>query len=396
MKENISKLQNLVELIGQAVQLRQIDLLNCESTKITLNWIGLSPRLFICLKGQAQIEADGSSLSVHCKNLVLVSQVKQIKLKEMCDEAEVYEIVQEANSVWIRHYCGSTDIAANFIIPLNDKTFIQYQNIWQLLTVQQVPENCRQDYLSSLVKVLLCLYKQHLSEVDWNSRKTRLREKSKLFNQVQAYIARHLATELTASDLCRQFQLNVKSLTALFHYSQRCTFKQMLIQLRLNKARKILISEDINIPQVAELCGFNSDDHFIYSFRENFGIPPKKQTRLLLNDQAKTPEELQELHQLRYYHFIAEKLNKLTPRSVKILLDNPTVCYVINESSEERRLFYLNPESGKEIFLQDIQLHERCYYNVNVDDILVVRDQNGQLCSWFQIENELCQALIRQ
>lgn len=62
------------------------------------------------------------------------------------------------------------------------------------------------------------------------------------------------------------------------------TFKQetgyspndFLIQIRLERARKLLSTTDNSISEIAFLCGFNSSSHFATTFSKKFNIQPKK------------------------------------------------------------------------------------------------------------------------
>jgi AraC-like DNA-binding protein len=51
---------------------------------------------------------------------------------------------------------------------------------------------------------------------------------------------------------------------------------EYLKSIRLQNAKKMLRSNELNITQVAQLCGFNSSSYFTKSFREVFGETPKE------------------------------------------------------------------------------------------------------------------------
>lgn len=69
--------------------------------------------------------------------------------------------------------------------------------------------------------------------------------------------------------------------------------KNYLIDLRLEKAKKMLEEPDRNCTQVALECGFSSSAQFSTMFREKYGITPKKYA-LEKKDPARSAEETPE------------------------------------------------------------------------------------------------------
>ena len=49
-----------------------------------------------------------------------------------------------------------------------------------------------------------------------------------------------------------------------------------LLAKRLNLARNILLNTDLTIQQICYDCGFESDSHFVRSFKQRFGVTPKQ------------------------------------------------------------------------------------------------------------------------
>lgn len=49
-----------------------------------------------------------------------------------------------------------------------------------------------------------------------------------------------------------------------------------LLQLRINKAKKLLLQNDLSVKAVASECGFRNSKHFITTFKKWTGVSPGK------------------------------------------------------------------------------------------------------------------------
>ncbi len=63
-------------------------------------------------------------------------------------------------------------------------------------------------------------------------------------------------------------------LCALFKKKMKVTMQQWLINVRLDKARELVVDSDISVSTIAFLCGFNDALYFSTSFKRAFGSSP--------------------------------------------------------------------------------------------------------------------------
>ena len=54
------------------------------------------------------------------------------------------------------------------------------------------------------------------------------------------------------------------------------TVGEYLQDIRMKKARELLLKTDMQISEISEACGFSDTNYFIACFSERFGTPPKK------------------------------------------------------------------------------------------------------------------------
>lgn len=84
---------------------------------------------------------------------------------------------------------------------------------------------------------------------------------------------------LRTDELARCVNLSARRLESLFQEHLQCTPSAYYRELRLARARQMLLGTGETIIDVAAACGFASVAHFTRRYRERFGIPPGKERR---------------------------------------------------------------------------------------------------------------------
>ncbi|MBQ2897283.1 MAG: helix-turn-helix transcriptional regulator [Clostridia bacterium] len=88
------------------------------------------------------------------------------------------------------------------------------------------------------------------------------------------FIASNYAQQLTLEELSSQVHLNPVYVSSLFKKNLGYTFKEHLINVRLNASSKLLKNSDDSVEKIAFACGFNSCNHFCKTFKKHTGISP--------------------------------------------------------------------------------------------------------------------------
>ena len=96
------------------------------------------------------------------------------------------------------------------------------------------------------------------------------------------FIQSNLANNLSLDLIADQFFINKYYLESLFKKATGFSVIEYVIDRRILKARELL---KLNIPvhQVGEMVGFNNTSHFIRTFKNKVGLPPKKYTNQSFN-----------------------------------------------------------------------------------------------------------------
>ncbi len=76
-------------------------------------------------------------------------------------------------------------------------------------------------------------------------------------------------------DICNALYLSRSTLNKHLK-SENTSFKEIVHQVRMEKASRCIAESDLNISEVARITGFTSLSYFCKKFRETFGYNPKK------------------------------------------------------------------------------------------------------------------------
>lgn len=93
------------------------------------------------------------------------------------------------------------------------------------------------------------------------------------------YIQAHLAEEISLSVLAEEFHLNAQYVSQLFKSEIGVNFLAYLTNIRMEKAKKLLLTTSLSIAEVAEQSGYGDYRVFTKAFRKNEGITPSQYRR---------------------------------------------------------------------------------------------------------------------
>lgn len=82
---------------------------------------------------------------------------------------------------------------------------------------------------------------------------------------------------LSSKDIASDLGISVRQLERLFGRYFNTSPKKYYADLRLERARKLLLQTELSISEIAYACGFQSSSNFSRVYRKAFGAPPKSQ-----------------------------------------------------------------------------------------------------------------------
>ena len=92
------------------------------------------------------------------------------------------------------------------------------------------------------------------------------------------YINHNLDREITVQALAERAHLSISVFAHSFKKIMEISPYQFIITQRLERAVKLLLDRDANIPiaTICQMCGFSSPSAFTTRFRQKYGISPAK------------------------------------------------------------------------------------------------------------------------
>ena len=91
---------------------------------------------------------------------------------------------------------------------------------------------------------------------------------------LKQYADEMYCTSITLGELAKTYQKNEKYMGRLFKREMGISFNEYCMELRMNKAEKMLISGKEKIIDISLECGFNNISYFNRVFQKKYGMSP--------------------------------------------------------------------------------------------------------------------------
>lgn len=98
----------------------------------------------------------------------------------------------------------------------------------------------------------------------------------KVLNRALDYIGTHYMHPIRAEEVARHVGLSPNYFSAVFKAEMDCTFRRYLNQVRVEKSQVLLLTPELSILQICNMCGFEDQSYFIKVFRKYTGTTPAK------------------------------------------------------------------------------------------------------------------------
>jgi len=181
------------------------------------------------------------------------------------------------NEIWKKNDFLTRTIISDDNLAVSDETrpitSTILKTLRELLDNDKRDEPCRRFYFELKLKELLFLVQeQYLIPSNHASVSPELFD---TLEKVRAYLITHFNAPPTIKQLSRMFSLNELKLKQNFKTVYGTTIYAFVIQLRMEKANKMLL-EDYSVSEMSYALGYRSVSHFISTYKNYFGQTPKK------------------------------------------------------------------------------------------------------------------------
>lgn len=94
--------------------------------------------------------------------------------------------------------------------------------------------------------------------------------------QIQKYLEDHFREDISISELAARYYISPNYLSRRFKQQTGYSPKQYLVNIRLARAKALLLETGAPVSAIAVQCGFQDVSNFIRLFREREGVTPNK------------------------------------------------------------------------------------------------------------------------
>ncbi len=113
----------------------------------------------------------------------------------------------------------------------------------------------------------------------------RQHEEERAIHGITRYMQEHLGEDISLAVLADNFHLSSQYISQLFKSEIGVNFLAYLTNIRMEQAKKLLISTDLAIAEIADRCGYGDYRVFTKVFKKSEGITPSQYRREFLIDE---------------------------------------------------------------------------------------------------------------
>ncbi len=189
------------------------------------------------------------------------------------DGAEVYNIMFAENLFDDDFLQKILSINGNMLFHLDESEFSHAKElIGQMLEEFEKRENYSEIYIKNMLECLLILI---LRKCDFSLTEEPFERLSDIQKPL-LYIHSRFRENPSMAQAAEISGFNQNYFSSLFHNATGKTYKEYLNHLKLEYAKKLILSTDISITEVCFSSGFNSLSNFLRIFKNTYGTSPAK------------------------------------------------------------------------------------------------------------------------
>ena len=144
------------------------------------------------------------------------------------------------------------------------------------LMLSMVAGDCGRDLANRVAENFIHQHIRRESEPQRMPSHVRLGTRHPKLIRVVEDMENHLEERISCAELAARNRLSERQLERLFRTHLDCTPSGYYLELRLQRARNLVLQSALPIVEVALGCGFGSASHFSRRYHQRFGTPPQR------------------------------------------------------------------------------------------------------------------------
>ncbi|MBE7042760.1 MAG: helix-turn-helix domain-containing protein [Ruminococcaceae bacterium] len=240
--------------------------------------------LIYCHKGRHTLELNGIASDFLTGELVVIPPNTIHRITSLCDPGSFYSVVTVDINVMYSVVGAVSEFS--YLLPFHTGgTSYRTRFFPRELEEGQIPgiiEEIRREFEQKKYGYEIALKIQAERLILWILRQWEAEHRlpvgkqAKKLNHILDYLWKNYDRKLQGVEVAKEFFISYSHFSALIRSATGCNFVKYLNYIRITQAKKILISTDKSITEIALDTGFSSTSYFIEQFREFEGISPGK------------------------------------------------------------------------------------------------------------------------
>ena len=180
-------------------------------------------------------------------------------------------------------YAIKNELAVKPRISFSDETFTQVNNLVKdMLSEYDAKKQGYMSYLKGqLLRLLVLIAREYTSTQYYNYGKTAAKVYSDAILQSIQYVDVNFTMDLKIEDMTKKFLLSRTYFCELFKKFAGSTFNEYINNLRINHAKTLLATTDMNITEIAIASGFNDISNFCRQFAKQINVSPSEYRKMV-------------------------------------------------------------------------------------------------------------------
>lgn len=148
----------------------------------------------------------------------------------------------------------------------------------QLTRREEPPFGCEQMIKIHLEHLLLQLYRNYSIAHTKHHHTSDVAESNRIFHSILTYLEHHIHSQLTVEKICKDNLIGNSQLKRLFKEKNNSGIMECFIHLKMEYAKQLIRSRQMNFTQIADDLGYSSVHYFSRQFKKETGMTPSEYT----------------------------------------------------------------------------------------------------------------------
>lgn len=99
------------------------------------------------------------------------------------------------------------------------------------------------------------------------------------------YLENHYMEEISLEQIAEKYYFNPSYFSSIFKNMFDLTFSEYLIELRMGKARQLLLETGNKVKEISTMVGYRDANYFVRSFKKYYGMTPEEYRRQMVRQE---------------------------------------------------------------------------------------------------------------